>query len=176
MRGTLAEQEQATIYQYQLKKKIFVREELYRSYLCAILILAAFLILMYRLEGVKAFGIGILCSQFVHFFIIRLTLIRVDEPDYRRWGWRVLGIWIGYIPVAYIELGLFRRVHRHLFWLGLCAISVIYPWANEATMISLVMCHIWFLAPRLVTIRWLRKSKRDGVLKITANEVSYYHR
>lgn len=176
MRGTLAEQEQATIYQYQLKQKIFVRDELYRSYLCAICILAIFLILMYRLEGVKAFGIGILCCQFIHFIIIRLTLIRVDEPDYKRWGWRVLGIWIGYIPVAHIELGLFRRLHWHLLWLGLCAIGMLYPWANEATMISLTMCHIWFLAPRLIINRRLRKARRNGVLKITSNEVSYYHR
>lgn len=176
IRGTLAEQDKVTIYQYQLKLKILVRDELYRSYLCAIAILAIFLLLMYRLDGVKALGIGILCSQFIHFLIIRLTLIRVDEPDYRRWGWRVLGVWIGYIPVAYMELGLFRRVHRHLFWLGLCAIGLLYPWANEATMISLTMSHIWFLAPRFIMIRRLRKSRRDGILKITATEVSYYHR
>ncbi|SFJ87922.1 hypothetical protein SAMN02799624_06420 [Paenibacillus sp. UNC496MF] len=176
MRGALAEQDKATIYQYRLIQKVFVRNELYRSYLCAICVLALFLVLMYRLDGVKAFGIGILCSQFIHFLIIRLTLIRVDEPDYRRWGWRVLGIWIGYIPVAYIEYGLFRRLHRHLLWLGLCTIGILYPWADEATMISLIMCHLWFLAPRLVISRKLRKSRRDGVLKITANEVSYYHR
>lgn len=176
MRGTLADQEKATIYQYQLQRKIVVREELYRSYLLTICILAAFLMLMYRLEGVKAFGIGVLACQFIHFLIIRLTLLRVDEPDYRRWGWRVLGIWIGYVPVAYVGLGLFRRLQHHLFWLGLCGIGLIYPWANEATMISLIMCHIWFLAPRYVIIRKLRKANRDGVIKITASEVSYYRR
>ncbi|WP_219834689.1 transposase [Paenibacillus sp. R14(2021)] len=176
MRGKLAEQEKATIYQYQLKQKITVRDELYRSHLCVLAILAIFLLIMYRVEGVKALGIGIIGTQIIHFIIIRLTLIRVDEPDYRRWGWRVVAPWIGYIPTAHIELGLFRRLHRHLLWLGLCAIGVFYPWANEATMISLIMCHVWFLAPRLVVVRRLKKAKREGILKIASNEVSFYHR
>ncbi|REE66524.1 hypothetical protein A8990_15047 [Paenibacillus taihuensis] len=176
MRGKLAEQEKATIYQYQLIQKITVREELLRSHICVIAILAIFLLLMYRVDGAIALGYGLLGTQIIHYFIIRLTLIRVDEPDYRRWGWRVMTPWIGYIPTANIQLELFRRLHRHLFWLGLCAIGVFYPWANEGTMISLIMCHLWLLVPRMLLIRRLRKAKRDGVLRITATDVSFYHR
>ncbi|WP_308636997.1 transposase [Paenibacillus silvisoli] len=176
MRGKLADQEKATIYQYQLIKKVFVRDELRRSHLSILAILSIFLMLMYRMDGLKALGIGILSSLFIQFVITRLTLIRVDEPDDRRWGWRLLAPWFGYIPTAHIELGLYRRLHRHLLWLGLCAIGVFYPWANEATMISLIMCHIWILAPRLVIMRKLRKMQKSGVLRIAGSEVSYYHR
>ncbi|BBH23375.1 hypothetical protein Back11_47200 [Paenibacillus baekrokdamisoli] len=176
MRGTLAEQEKATIYQYQLIRKISIRKEFIWSHQFIILILTLFQLAMYRLEGAIATGIGIFSIQIVHFVIIRLTLVRVDEPDSRRWGWRFSPPWIGYIPVAHIELALYRRLHRHLFWLGICAIGIFYPWANEAQMISLISWHIWFLAPRLVILRKLRKVKRDGVIRIQSREISYYHR
>lgn len=176
MRGMLREQKKATIYQYQLIRKIMIRKEHLWSHLSIILILMCFQLLMYRLEGVIALGIGIICTQIIHFFIIRLTLLRVDEPDSRRWGWRFSPPWIGYIPIAHIELALFRRLHRHLLWLGLCAIGIIYPWANEAQMISLISWHIWFLAPRLIILRQLRKVRRDGVIRIQSREITYYHR
>ncbi|SFT28642.1 hypothetical protein [Paenibacillus sp. BC26] len=176
MRGKLAEQEKATIYQYQLIQKVLVRDELRRSHLSILAILAIFLWLMYQMDGMRALGIGFMSAFVIQFIITRLTLIRVDEPDDRRWGWRIMPPWIGYIPTAHIELALYRRLHRHLLWLGLCAIGVFYPWANEATMISLIMCHVWILAPRLVVMRKLRKAKRNGVLCIAVSEVSYYHR
>ncbi|MFC5648865.1 transposase [Paenibacillus solisilvae] len=176
MRGTLAEQEKATIYQYQLIRKITIKKETLWSHLFIILILTLFQLLMYRLEGAIALAIGIVCTQIIHFAIIRLTLLRVDEPDSRRWNWRFSPPWIGYIPISHIELALFRRLHRHLLWLGLCAIGVIYPWANEAQMISLISWHIWFLTPRLVSLRQLRKVRRDGIVRIQPREINYYHR
>lgn len=176
MRGRLVEQEKATIYQYQLIRKIQIRKEIIWSHQFIILILTLFQLVMYTVDGVLATVIGIICTQIIHFIIIRLTLFRVDEPDNRRWGWRFSPPWIGYIPVAHIELALYRRLHRHLLWLGLCAIGVFYPWANESQMISLISWHIWFLAPRLVILRQLRKVKKDGVIRIQAKEISYYHR
>ncbi|RAP73336.1 transposase [Paenibacillus montanisoli] len=176
MRGKLADQDKATIYQYQLIQKVLVRDELRKSHLTILAILSIFLLIMYRLDGIKALGIGITGALFIHFIITRLTLIRVDEPDDRRWGWRMMAPWFGYVPTAHIELGLYRRLHRHLLWLGLCAIGVFYPWANEPTMISLIMCHIWILAPRLVIMRKLRQAHRNGVLRIAGTDVSYYHR
>lgn len=176
MRGALVEQIKATIYQYQLVRKIVVRKELLWSHLVIAFVLSIFQLLMYRLDGAIAIGIGIASTQVIHFIIIRLTLIRVDEPDYRRWGWRILPPWIGYIPTSHIELALFRRLHRHMLWLGLCAIGVVYPWATEAQMISLISWHLWFLAPRIILLRQFRKARRDGVLRIQASDVSYYHR
>jgi hypothetical protein len=176
MRGTLAEQEKATIYQYQLIRKITIRKEYLWSHLFIIVILTLFQLLMYQLEGVIALGIGIVCTQMIHFVIIRLTLLRVDEPDSRRFGWRISPPWIGYIPIAHIELSLYKRLHRHLLWLGLCTIGIFYPWANEAQMISLISWHLWFLAPRLIILRQLRKLRHNGVIRIQSKEITYYHR
>ncbi|MBW7455186.1 transposase [Paenibacillus sepulcri] len=176
MRGTLAEQEKATIYQYQLIRKIVVRKELIWSYLSVACIISIFQLALYQVDGAIALALGLIVTQLIQFIIIRLTLIRVDEPDNRRWGYRLILPWVGYIPIAHIELALFRRLQRHMFWLGLCAIGVAYPWANEAQMISLICWHLWTLAPRVVLLRQLRKVRRDGVLRIQAADVSYYHR
>ncbi|MFC0395684.1 transposase [Paenibacillus mendelii] len=176
MRGTLAEQMKATIYQYQLIRKINLRKESKWSHLVIALILSVFQLLMYRMEGAIAIAVGILLTQVIHFIIIHLTLIRVDVPDYRRWSWLIQPPWIGYIPISHIELALFRRLHRHLLWLGLCAIGIAYPWANEAQMISLISWHLWFLAPRIVVLRKLKKMRADGILKLHTTDVSYYHR
>jgi len=176
MRGTLAEQEKATIYQYQLIRKIVIRKELIWSYLSIAFIISAFQLVLYQKDGAIAIALGIIATLLIQFIIIRLTLIRVDEPDNRRWGWRILLPWVGYIPIAHIELALFRRLHRHMLWLGLCAIGVAYPWANEAQMISLICWHLWMLVPRVLLLRSLRKCRRDGVLRIQATDVSYYHR
>ncbi|MFB9324390.1 transposase [Paenibacillus aurantiacus] len=176
MRGTLAEQVKATIYQYQLIRRINIHKEYVWSYFVIAFLLILFQLTMYRVDGAIAIGIGVVFTQIIHFFIIRLTLVRVDEPNYRRWGLRFSKPWFGYIPTAFIELSLYRKVHRHLLWLGLCAIGVAYPWANEAQMISLISWHLWFLAPRLLVLRPLRKCRPDGVLKFQPTEVSFYHR
>ncbi|GGD99307.1 transposase [Paenibacillus nasutitermitis] len=176
MRGTLAEQEKATIYQYQLIRKIMIRSELMWSYLSIAFIISIFQLVLYQKDGALAIVLGIVATLLIQFIIIRLTLVRVDEPDNRRWGWRILLPWVGYIPIAHIELALFRRLHRHMLWLGLCAIGVAYPWANEAQMISMICWHLWMLAPRMILLHSLRKSRRDGVLRIQATDVSYYHR
>jgi len=166
----------ATVYHYQLIRKIAIRREMVLSYLIAAGIFLAFQAGMYGLNGIYAWAAGLAGMPLIHFFILRLTMIRVDEPEDHRWNWRAAVPWIGYIPVQMVEHGLFRRLHRHLFWFGLCAIAVIYPWASEPYMISLVSWHFWFLAPRLLILRKIRKSRRDGVLKLLPTEVSVYHR
>ncbi|QYR21696.1 transposase [Paenibacillus sp. sptzw28] len=176
MRGSLAEQKKATIYQYQLVRKIPVRKELLWSHYVIAFILIVFQIAMYQFDGFIAIVLGISCTQLVHFIIIRLTLLRVDIPDSRRWGWRLTPPWVGYIPIAHIELSVYRRLHRHLLWLGLATVCIVYPWANEAQMISLISWHLWFLIPRIVILRRLRKFSRDGILKIQSKEINCYHR
>ncbi len=168
--------ELATIYHYQLVRRIPIHRELIASYLSIALIFGLFQGLMYGTAGILAWMLGILAVYIIHFIIIRLTLIRVDEPDDRRWSWRIRAPWIGYVPVQMVEHGLLRRLHRHLLWFGLCVIAVIYPWVNEATMISLICWHFWTLAPRIVILRKVRKDRRDGVLKFEPTDVSFYHR
>ncbi|PZD94891.1 transposase [Paenibacillus sambharensis] len=166
----------ATIYHYQLIHKINIPQEVMASYMSISLIFGLFQFLMYQWSGLLSWMLGILIIQVVHYLIIRLTMIRVDEPDDRRWSWRSTIPWIGYVPVQMVDHGLFRKLHRHLLWFGLCMIAVIYPWAPEPYMVSLICWHLWTLMPRLVILHKLRKNRRDGVLKLQSNEVCFYHR
>ena len=168
--------ERATIYNYQLLRRIAIPKETTVSYVCIAALFGLFQGLMYGTSGILAWMLSIAVIQFVHFLIIRLTLIRVDEPEFRRWSWQVGAPWIGYVPIQMIEHGLFRRLHRHLMWFGLCVIAVFYTWANESLMISLVCWHVWTLAPRSVVLRKLRKQRKDGVLKLQPSDVSLYLR
>ncbi|MFD0717103.1 transposase [Paenibacillus sp. GCM10027626] len=176
MRGTLAEQVKATIYQYQLICKITIHKRILWVYLILAVAFCTWELIQYRLDGAVAMGLGLLIIQPIHFIIIRLTLRRVDVSDYRRWGWRFTPPWIGYTPIAYIELALFRKVHRHLLWLGLCAIGVWYPWASKPLMIAMVSWHVWLLLPYIILLYRLRPMRPEGVIKLQEDNLSYYHR
>lgn len=168
--------DEATIYHYQLVRRIPVTRAAKISHLLAASLFGAFLGILYGTTGVLAWMIGLIGVQLVHFIIIRLTLIRVSEPEFRRFWWSLDAPWIGFVPIRHIELGLFRRLHRHMLWFGLCVIAVAYPWVHASYMISLVWWHLWTLAPRLIVLRKMRDVRRDGVLKLSLADCSAYYR
>ena len=176
MRQPLSEQQNATIYQYKLVRRILIRPELMISYHLIIVILLAFQLLGYQLEGMFSWLFGFAAIQLIHLLILLLTFIRVDEAVDRQWIWRIHPPWIGFKPANDIPLHLFRRIHRHMFWIGLCIICALYPWLTPSLMISLISWHIWLLAPRMLLSFNFRKQSKDGVLRLQSKEASYYHR
>ncbi|WP_028609544.1 hypothetical protein [Paenibacillus harenae] len=176
MRQPLSDQKNATVYQYQLVKRKVIRTELIHSHLLIAAILLAFQMLMYEMDGLFSWLFGFAVVQVIHLVILLLTFIRVDEAADRKWVWRIIPPWIGFKPANDIKLLLFRRVHRHLFWIGLCAIALLYPWIQESLMISIAGWHLWLLIPRLLLSFAFRKERNDGVLRLQAREASYYRR
>lgn len=176
MQQKLSEQKNATIYQYQLVKRMVIRPELIQSHLLIAAILLAFQMLMYQMDGLFSWLFGFAVVQIIHIAIILLTFIGVDEAADRKWIWRITPPWIGFKPANDIKLLLFRRVHRHMFWIGLCAIALLYPWIKESLMISIVSWHLWLLFPRLLLSFSFRREQKDGVLRLEAREASYYRR
>lgn len=168
--------EKATIYHYQLIRRIPIPREVRISHLLIAALFGVFQGGMYGTTGILSWMISLIGVELVHFVIIRLTLIRVDEPEFRRFRWSLDAPWIGYVPVQHTEHGLFRRLHRHLLWFGLCVIAVAYPWVHESFMISLICWHLWTLAPRSVVLRKIRGLRRDGVMKLQSTDCSVYYR
>ncbi|MFC3788800.1 transposase [Paenibacillus sp. GCM10012307] len=168
--------ENATVYHYQLIKKIQVQNESVISYGIIVSGLGIFQIIMYSYQGLFYWLASALAIYWLHWVIIKLTMIRVDEPEDRRWGWRYKTPWIGYLPIVMVEHQLFRKLHRHLLWIGLCAIALIYPWMGESAMISLISWHLWALAPRLIVLNKLRRSRKDGLIFLEDTSVNFYHR
>ncbi|MGM0884776.1 MAG: transposase [Bacillota bacterium] len=176
MRQPLSDQQNATIYQYQLIQRKIIRSELAQSHLLIAAILLAFQMLMYQMDGLFSWLFGFAVVQIVHIAIILLTFIRVDEAADRKWIWRITPPWIGFKPANDIKLYLFRRVHRHLFWIGLCAIALLYPWIKESLLISIVTWHFWLLVPRLLLSFSFRKEQKDSILRLQSREASLYRR
>ncbi len=168
--------ENATIYHYQLIKKIHIQNEALTSYALIVSGLGIFQMMLYGYIGLIIWLISGLSIYLLHWVIIRLTMIRVEEPEDRRWGWRYKAPWIGYLPIAMVEHQLFRRLHRHLLWIGLCALALAYPWINESAMISLISWHLWALAPRMIILSRVRRLRKDGVLLLDDTAVSFYKR
>lgn len=176
MKQALKEQLNATIYQYRLVKRKVIQTELIYSHLLIAAIFLAFQMLFYRMEGLFTWLFGFAVIQLLHLIILLVTFIRVGEAAERQWIWRINPPWIGFKPANDITLLIFRRVHRHLFWIGLCVIGAFYPWLSPSLMISLVCWHLWLLVPRLLLSLHFRGQRKDGVLRLQSKEASYYHR
>ena len=165
-----------TYYHYQLIRKIHLRPESKISYMATALLGSAVIISVYGWMGLLAttLSLGIMLS--VHTLVLRLTVRRIDEPWERRFAFRSDWPWIGPLPVMDTNLGVFRRLHFHLFLVGSCISLLSYPWSGSSWIVALLFWHLWLLAPRLRLLWQMRKEKKDGVIKLSSHEVSYYHR
>lgn len=176
MRKILSEQQAATVYQYKLVRKIKIRPELVHSHVFISAILLAVLTSFYRIEGLFAWLFGFVLVQLIHILLLLLTFIRVDEAVDRKWQWRITPPWFGFGPANDISLRLYRRVHRTMLWIGICIIGLMYPWINEAMLVSCIYWHLWLLVPRMLLSMRLRREEHNGILRLQTFEAYYYHR
>lgn len=177
MKHSLTDHPTATIYQYKHVKRIIIRNEFTINYLLSILVLIGFQFLYYDRFGLFAALISFAAIQILHIIITLVTFIQVEEAVDRKWKWSITPPWIGFKPANDISFRVFRRVHNHVFWLGIIIISIMYPWLPTSIMISLFVWHFWLLAPKLflnVRLRRLYKKTRNGILRIQNGEVNFY--
>lgn len=165
-----------TYYQYRLVRKIALRPESKYSYMATALLGAIVLVFVYGWVGLLAFPLSLALMLAVHAVVLKLTVRRVDEPWEKRFAFRTDWPWIGPLPVMDTNLGLFRRLHFHLFLVGSCVSALSYPWSGSCWIVSLFFWHLWLIAPRVRLLWQMRKEKRDGVIRLNSREVSYYHR
>lgn len=175
MKKSITEQPTATIYQYKHVKRITIRNEMVVSYILCILILVAFQLLYYDMYGLFSSLIGFAAVQILHLIIILITFIQVHQAADRKWKWTIVPPWIGFMPANDISFSVFRKVHVHVFWLGIILIGTLYPWLPPSLMISLITWHIWLLAPKLFLIFKLRKSAKKiqtGIIRVHFKDVN----
>ncbi|MWC31151.1 transposase [Paenibacillus sp. MMS18-CY102] len=176
MRQTLQEQHNATVYQYRLIRKLNIPPKLLKAYKLAPYFLVAALIVLFKFSGLLYALIGLPVVIVIRYIINRLTLIRVDEWQRRRFGWSYSPPFIGYMPTSEIQLGIYRKTERHACWIGLCIYIALIPWINTSGSIGLIVWHLWTCCPSQITLLLLRKQNSDGVLKLDSSELCYYHR
>jgi type IV secretory pathway TrbD component len=165
-----------TFYHYKLVRKILLRPESKYSYMTTALLGASALVVVYGLQGFIAIAVSLGIMLLVHAVVLRLTVRRVDEPWEKRFAFRRDWPWIGPLPVMDTNLGLFRRLHFHLFLVGCCVSAIAYPWSGSSWIVALFFWHMWLLSPRLRLIWTMRREKADGVIRLDPKEVYYYHR
>lgn len=165
-----------TYYQYKLIRKITLRPENRTSYLTAAVTGMVALILIYGWPAVLIVPAALGLMLALHAIVLKLTVRRIDEPWEKRFAFRTDWPWFGPLPVMDTNLGVFRRLHYHLFLVGSCFAAIIYPWLGSAWTISLFFWHLWLLAPRVQLMWLLRKELRNGVIRLSGNVISYYHR
>ncbi|EFM10959.1 conserved hypothetical protein [Paenibacillus curdlanolyticus YK9] len=176
MRQTLQEQLNATVYQYRLICKFIIPPKLLKSYRIVPFLFIAALIVLFKLNGLLYALIGLPAVIVIHYVINRLTLIRVDEWQRRRWRWSYMLPFIGYVPASEIQLSIYRKTERQACWIGLCIFIALMPWIHTSGSICLIVWHLWTCLPGQITLFLLRKQSGDGVLKMDDSELCYYHR
>lgn len=177
IKHALTDHPTATIYQYKHVKQIKIRFETLMSYMLSILVLIAFQYFYFGQFGLFASLISFAIIQLLHMLITFITFIQVEEAVDRKWKWSITPPWIGFKPANDISFSVFKRVHRHAFWLGIVLLALFYPWVPLSMLISLYVWHIWLLAPKLYLIlklnKFYKKAKR-GILRIQTTEVNYF--
>ncbi|MFC0216161.1 hypothetical protein ACFFK0_27575 [Paenibacillus chartarius] len=161
----------STIYSYKLVKKVRHSLLLITPY-WALLALFAF---AQSLRGgwiwLPGAALGVLM---LHAVITRLRLWMMTGGTASVWGWRFGVLWNGVLPEGFAPLGLFRRVQRHLTWIGLAAVGLLYPWLPADALLDLLFFHVWLLLPRWWVLLLFTRKTKSGWVKINPNDTSCY--
>lgn len=164
----------ATFYQYTLLQKITYNRLLLQLY---IILACLFIIGETLMWGPLGLLYGIISFFFIlwiHFVVIRSVLLIAREPIRKKWRFRLVLPWIGFLPEQYISYPVLTKIHRHLTWLAFCIIAILYPWSPISFVISAVFWHLWFILPRLLCFFKFRKQPKNGIVKLTQTEMLYY--
>ncbi|MFC5529974.1 hypothetical protein [Cohnella yongneupensis] len=175
MNTSSASKNDPTFYHYKLIRRISLRPERKYSYMATALLVPAALFGIYSWTGLVLSVIAAILMVVVHSLVMRITLRRVDKFSENKWSFRRDWPWIGPLPIQDTQLALFRRLHFHLLLVGCCVTGLFYPWAHASLVIALFYWHLWLITPRLRLLLTLRREKGAGIIRLAADEVSYYH-
>ncbi|GIO39702.1 hypothetical protein J41TS12_45630 [Paenibacillus antibioticophila] len=164
----------ATFYHYRLLKRLTVPRPLISSFLTLPFMWLAATMVFFSWTSLFYFLLAVPIVLWVHFVIARSVLIIVSHSYRKRWrfSWRLP--WLGYLPDQFVTYSTFRLAHLHITWIGICLFAALIPWSPPAFIISLVLWHLWLVAPKLYILIGMRKQPKGGMIKITPQDTSYY--
>lgn len=164
----------ATFYNYKLLKKVVLPKALITSLSILPFIWLAAETIFISWTSLFFFLLAIPVTLWIQYVISRSVLIIVSHSYRKRWRFSRQLPWIGYMPDQYVTYSVYRRVHLHSAWIGCCIIAILIPWSPISFVLSLFFWHIWLIAPRLIVLASLRDQRKDGMIKITGLDISYY--
>lgn len=167
-------QQNATFYQYKLIKKWTISKLWFWSYLSLPIIALIIELYYYSWESIGFWLLSFPLVLWIQFVISRSVLIMTVNHLRKRWRFQFQYPWIGYLPDQYMGYSIFRRVLLHTTWIGLCVTAVLFMWLPVSFSASLVVWHLWLCIPRLMILVRLTRQRKDGMLKLSKEDVSYY--
>jgi len=169
-----AESVSKTFYNYKLLKRITIPKALIGglSTLPFIWLLAE--IILYSWTSIFTFLLALFIVLWIQFVITRSVLIIISHSYKKRWHFKTRMPWIGYLPEQFVSYSTFRRVQHFTTWIGTCIIAILIPWSPVSFIMALLFWHFWLMAPRLIILLRFRRQPRNGIIKLTPQEASYY--
>lgn len=172
----MAEQphEQATFYQYRLLKKISLSKLLLNVYLILPCAAVASEMLILSWYSFLYFLLAFAFILWIHFVIGRSVLFFLGSTYQKKWKFTLKTPWLGYMPEQYVSSRVFTKVQIHTTWICFCLIGIMAFWSPLSFMISLLFWHLWLLVPRYFTLIRFTDQPKNGMLKFSDQDISYY--
>ncbi len=165
--------EEATYYQYRLLRKSYISRPVIWSYVSLALIMFFISLLFFTWFGVLCYFLSFITMIWVHFVISRSVLL-LSKRYLQNWSFSRRLPWIGMVPTQYVNYHFFSKMHLHITWISLVLIFIFVIAGPIAFSINLLFWHFWLLLPRFYCICWLFRERKDGLLKVTSQDISYY--
>ncbi len=167
-------QQNATFYQYKLIKKWNITRLWFWTYLLLPVIALAAEMYFFSWESIGFWVLSFPLVLWIQFVISRSVLIMTVNHLRKKWRFQFQYPWIGYLPDQHMSYSTFRRVLLHTTWIGLCFTAVLFMWLPVSFSVSLVVWHVWLCLPRLLILLRLFRQRKDGMVKLNKDDVSYY--
>lgn len=168
------QQENATFYQYKLIKKWPITKAWFWTYLLLPVVALIAEVFYFSWESIGFWLLSFPLVLWIQFVISRSVLIMTVNHLRKKWRFQLHYPWIGYLPDQYMSYSTFRRVLLHTTWIGFCFTAVLFMWLPVSFSISLIVWHLWLCLPRMLILMRLMRQRKDGMLKLSREDVSYY--
>ncbi|GAA3411866.1 hypothetical protein ACFFNY_30160 [Paenibacillus hodogayensis] len=164
----------STIYNFTLIKKVRHHPLALLLYGLLPLPFALLLILTGSPYGLLPMSGAIVLLPFLYSSLTRLNMRLSNMEQRNDWTYQWKFPWLGLLPYQHTPFGIVIRLHHQLFWIGLALIGCLYPWLGYSHWLAMAGIHLWYMAPRYWIFWRLRQSRKPGLLKITAQDTSFY--
>ncbi|GGO09072.1 hypothetical protein [Saccharibacillus kuerlensis] len=164
----------ATIYQYQLIRKFHIPRLLLLLYL--FFPIPALLVgtLWFSWHALVYMLAALLLVLWIH-FVVSHSVLLIRGPIYRKkWRLRFSGMWFGFLPDQHTGYSILQQVLQQTLWIGFVFIGIIIAWVPLPFTLALLFWHFWFMAPRLSVLLSMRGQRKDVMIKLNPQDVSYY--
>ncbi|RAR40698.1 hypothetical protein [Paenibacillus sp. MDMC362] len=165
---------QATFYHYRLIKKIQISKSLLILYLSLPWLAAAAgafwtspYFLLYLL-------IAFPLMLWIQYVVGHTVLVLLGASYRKRWRFRLRLPWLGYIPDQHVSRRVFNLVQFYTCWVGIVLSAIMAFWSPLPFATTLLFWHLWLLLPRGYTMLRLSGQRKDGMLKMNEQDISYY--